>query len=212
MTPLRVRSLAASVGTVLAATALLATGPVSAGTPTPYNANLVRNPGAQAGIPGTSVPRWEEDDGFEVIRYGDPGAPSKAHGDSFTGGTQLFSTGEYDTTFDLCPDALQFITISGRNRAIDAGNVRLRLKARLGTADPSHVASVTLQFRDGNNHAIGSLMTLGPVSTSNTLVARSRSRIVPRKARILRVQLQGGLEAPDCKAYFDKIDVRIVPD
>src|SRR5829696_88892 len=124
------RTLASVVSVVLAAASLVAVAPASAATP--LATNLVKNPGAQAGTLGT-VPSWTTDHAFTTRAYGSSGMPSKAHGNSFGGGTRLFSTGPYDVNFDGCGSAIQFISITGRGGAIDDGDLKVTLRARLGS-------------------------------------------------------------------------------
>jgi hypothetical protein len=138
--------------------------------------------------------------------------PTKAHGNSFGGGTRLFSTGDYSVALDACGSALQSIAIKGRGGAIDSGDVRVTLKGRLGTENPMATATVSLQFRDADNHQVGSRqLKLGPVSTDRTLVSRTASRVAPRGTRILVVRLQGSTTEPTCSALFDNLVVRISP-
>jgi hypothetical protein len=190
----------------------LASGPAAAAGPTPYDKNLVKNPGAEAGGPGANVPSWETDTDFAAVAYGSAGAPTKKQGKDIDGGKQLFSTGPYSVNFDACGSATQFITIEKRDRDIDTGKVRVTLEAYLGTKTKADSATVTLQFRDGNNHQIGSKqLTLGPVGTKLKLVLDSASSIVPAKTREFRVQLLGDPVEQTCDAFFDNVSVIIEP-
>ena len=197
------------VTAVAAATSLVAVGPASAAAATPYGKNLVRNGGAEKGSPGTTVPGWEVDGFFSVVRYGSLGAPTKSYGSAIRGGRQLFSSGPYDETLDTCGSATQFIRIRGRNGAIDHGHVKVRLKARLGTAAPGDTsASVTLQFRDGDNEqVVSNQLVLGPISTDQTLPVMSKARKLPPTTRRLRVQLVGDPTFGLCNGLFDKVTV-----
>lgn len=200
--------MALSAVVALAASLVLAAAPVSA-APTPYGSNLVKNPGAQAGS-GGSVPSWDVDGNFASRAYGSTGMPSTSHGNSIGGGSRLFSSGAYDANFDVCGSATQFIKIKNRGGAIDGGNVRVTLKARLGTLSTATTARVTLQFREASNgNPVGNQMTLGPVSTNKTLVSRSKSRIVPGGAREFRIQLLSGDTVSTCDGFFDLVSVKI---
>ena len=206
----RVRAIGLTVA--MAATALVSSGPAAAVGTTPYGHNLVRNGGAENGSPGTTIPGgWEFDGNFAVVSYGDGGVPPVSQSHAFGGGRQLFATGSYDGTTDTCGSATQFIHIQGRGGAIDTGHVRVALKARLGTElHGTDTATVTLQFRDGNNEQVTqSQLKLGPVSTTETMSAGSASRTVPRKTREFRVQLLGSQTDPVCDAFFDKVSVVI---
>jgi hypothetical protein len=175
---------------------------------TAYDKNLLKNPGAENGSPGASVPRWETDTGFEAVPYGSPGVPSEKQGASIEGGEQLFSTGPYSENFDACGSGLQYITISGRNKDIDNGKVRISIHGYLGTKSITDSATVAVQFRDKNNHQVGSRqLTLGPVSTKGKLLEDSAARKVPEGTRILRVQLLGNVAEQTCDAFFDNLSV-----
>ena len=191
-------------------TALVAPAPADAAGTTALGTNLVKNGSAENGSPGTSVPGgWDIGGNFSVVSYGDPGVPSKSQ--SHSGGAQLFSSGAYDTTFDECGSATQFIHINGRGSAIDGGHIRVTLKARIGTqSQGTETATVTLQFRDANNEQVTSQQpTLGPLSTTRTLSSRSVSQKVPRRTREFRVQLLGSQTDPVCNAFFDNLSVVI---
>jgi len=200
------RTLASVFSVVLAAASLVAVAPAAAATP--LGTNLVKNPGAQSGSLGSAT-SWDTDLAFSSRKYGDPGMPSKAHGNSFGGGTRLFSTGPYDENFDGCGSATQFINITGRGGAIDNGNLKVTLKARLGTLSTQSSAQVTLQFRDSNNHQVGNQVKVGPVSTNKTLVSRSASRRIPDGARTFRVQILGNPSDQTCDAVIDLVNVQV---
>jgi hypothetical protein len=187
-------------------TAALPAGPASAATA--YGENLLKNPGAESGAPGALVPRWETDTDFTVVPYGSPGVPSLKQGKSIDGGRQLFSTGPYSMDFDACGLGIQFIKIKQRDKDIDSGKVRVTLQGYLGTKSISDQATVTIQFRDGNNHQVGSKqLTIGPVSTAGKLLEDTASRTVPDGTRILRVQLLGNPVEQTCDAFFDNLSV-----
>ena len=186
--------------------AVLATAPASAATA--YGENLLKNPGAESGDPGASVPRWETDTDFTVVSYGARGVPSTKQGKAIDGGAQLFSTGPYSMNFDACGSGLQYIKIKQRNKDIDGGRVRVTLQGFLGTKATSDTATVTVQFRDANNHQVGSKqLTIGPVSTAGKLLEDTASRTVPEGTRILRVQLLGNTVEQTCDAFFDNLSV-----
>ena len=215
-----------TVSLVVAAIAimLVAAVPVDAATATPYNSNLIKNPGAEQGgasndgNSGISIPGWEPFGNFTVVAYGSPGGfPTRAEGARIGGQRQFFTTGAYDRIYGQCDTANQFITIRGRNSAIDGGHVKLVLTARMGTySTQPDTAHVTLSFRDGNNEQLttpnsGSL-ALKPVSRTNgTFKLVSASRVLPQKARILRVTLSASNTQGYCDAYFDNISVKLVP-
>ncbi len=203
---MRILATAFLIAAACSTAAVLAAAPASAATA--YGENLLKNPGAESGSPGAVVPRWETDTDFKVVPYGSTGVPSKKQGKAIDGGEQLFSTGPYSVNFDACGSGLQFITITRRNKDIDSGKVKITLSGYLGTKSISDSATVTVQFRDGNNHQIGSRqLTIGPVSTAGKLLEDSASRKVPAGTRILRVQLLGNTVEQTCDAFFDNLSV-----
>jgi hypothetical protein len=188
--------------------AALAAAPASAATE--YGKNLLKNPGAESGDPGPSVPRWETDTDFKVVPYGSSGVPSKKDSKSIDGGKQLFSTGPYSPNFDACGTGIQYIKIKQRDKDIDGGKVKITLRGYLGTKSISDSATVAIQFRDGNNHQVGSKqLTIGPVSTAGKLLEDFASRKVPVGTRILRVQLLGNPVEQTCDAFFDNLSVML---
>ena len=115
-----------------------------------------------------------------------------------------------------CDAAIQFITITGRNNAIDSGHVKVVLSARMGTyGTQPDTANVTLSFRDGNNHQLttphsGSLALASVTRTNGSFKLVSASRVLPQKARMLRVILSASNTTGYCDAYFDNISVKLV--
>jgi hypothetical protein len=210
---------AVTVALLLTAAALMgSTSPVAAATPTPYGVNLVRNPGAEAGPASpdgnstVNVPGWEQPIVSTVVAYGTAGFPTVGESNSYGGGDQFFYGGP--DFGGSCDAFVQFIRVRGRNAAIDNGHVRARIKARIGTDSTDDRARVSVSFRDGNNHQLttpnSGPAVLGPVqSTDGQMLLRERSRILPRKARILRVQLLTVSGGDDCAGYFDKISITL---
>jgi hypothetical protein len=190
------------------AVALAATVSISepAAAATPFGKNLVRNPGAEAGGTGTNVPDWEIDPDFSVGAYGGSGLPSKKQGQSVDGEKQLFSTGPYVTNFDTCGGARQTIKLKKITGDIDSGGVRVTVRAAMGTKAKSDTAFVILQFRDGNNHQVGSNLSIS-ASTKGKMVEKSKSQSVPSGTRAINVLLQGDLLEQTCDAFFDNVSV-----
>jgi hypothetical protein len=191
-----------------AAIALAVTGfglePAAAATP--FGKNLVRNPGAEAGGTGTNVPDWEIDPDFSVGAYGGAGMPSKKQGKNVGGEKQLFSTGPYIINFDTCGSARQAIKLKKISGDIDSGSVSVTVSAAMGTKTKDDTASVILQFRDGNNHQVGSNLVIN-ASTTSKMVEKSKSKVVPRRTRAINVLLQGSVLNATCDAFFDNVSV-----
>lgn len=216
--------LAASLVVAAIAIVLVTAVPVEGATATPYSSNLIKNPGAEQGAArsngqtGVAIPGWDPFGNFTVVAYGTGGGfPTKAEGSRISGQHQFFTTGAYDTIYDECDTAIQFITIRGRNSPIDSGHVKVILSARLGTYDSqTDTAHVTLSFRDGNNEQLttphsGSLALIPVSHTNGTFKLETASRVLPQKARILRVILSASNTQGYCDAYFDNVSVKIVP-
>ncbi len=215
-----------TVSLVVAAVAIMVMTalPVEAATVSPYNTNLVKNPGAEQGgassdgQSGVAIPGWEPFGNFTVVAYGTAGGfPTSGEGTRINGLHKFFTTGAFDTINGECDSAIQFITIRGHNSAIDSGHVKVVLSARIGTYDSqTDTAHVTLSFRDGNNEQLttphsGSI-ALTPVSkTGGTFKLETASKVLPSKARILRLTLSADKTQGYCDAYFDNISIKIVP-
>jgi|NGEPerStandDraft_6_1074524.scaffolds.fasta_scaffold122936_1 hypothetical protein len=221
----RPRGTRLTVSLVVAAVAILLMTalPAEAATASPYNTNLVKNPGAEQGPAssdgqsGVAIPGWEPFGNFTVVAYGTAGGFPTAHeGARISGLHKFFTTGAYDTIYGECDSAVQFITIGGHNSAIDSGHVKVVLSARIGTyGSQPDTAHVTLSFRDGNNEQLttaqsGSL-ALTPVSaTKGVFKLETASKVLPSKARILRITLSADRTVGYCDAYFDNISIKIV--
>jgi hypothetical protein len=205
--------LALMCGSIHAATSIAAT------SPTPWNTNLVRNGGAEAG-PASSdgyqdvnAPYWHFTDAFTVVRYGQSGGkfPTLAESNRIAGGNQFFAPGP--ATDPDCDLASQRIRIRGHGRAIDRGHVKVVVSAWVATAEDIE-AKIDLSFLDGRNHSVGALpMRVARVSgTHRTFVHVSRSQVVPTAARTLGLRLTGNGADGNvyCWAFFDRLTVRIV--
>ncbi len=188
------------------ALAVIAMACEPAAAATPLGKNLVKNPGAEAGATGTSVPDWEIEPDFSVVPYGEPGVPSEKQGKRVDGESQLFSTGEYILNFDTCGSARQSIKLKKISDDIDSGSVRVTVSAAMGTEEKSATAFVILQFRDSNNHQVGSNLSLS-ASTSGKMVKKSKSKTVPAGTRAINVLLQGDLLNQTCDGFFDNVSV-----
>ena len=84
------------------------------------------------------------------------------------------------------------------------------------TGASSSVRIARASFRDGNNEQLttphsGSLALTPASATNGTFKLEKASKVLPRKARVLRVILSADRTQGYCDAYFDNISVKIVP-
>jgi hypothetical protein len=217
---------------------LVAAAPAQAGSTTPYNKNLVANPGAEdgdasaTGYSAVTIPGWTAVGTPTVIAYGmarQYPSPLEIEFPALPnfGGQQFFASGPagqnpqpsaaHDAVRRRCGILSQTITINGRDAAIDAGLVRVVLKAYVATRGRQpDTAHVSLVFRD----ALGRVLTTrnsGPLAAPSITETRdhfrlvSASRIVPRSTRMVRVTLSASNAVGYCDAYFDNIRVTLAP-
>jgi hypothetical protein len=188
------------------ALAVAALGAAPASAATPFGKNLVKNSGAESGSPGIDVPNWEIDPDFSVGAYGGLDMPSKKQGKAVDGEKQLFATGPYVVNFDTCGGARQAIKLKGITSQIDSGGVSITLSAAMGTKTKEDTAFVIVQFRDSNNHQVGSNLSIN-ASTKAKMVEKLKKATVPKKTRAINVLLQGDLLEGTCDAFFDNVSV-----
>jgi hypothetical protein len=201
----------------LAAVSLpFAAAPASAATP--YNVNLVRNPGAEEGPGGNGyttvpVPGWTADQNFTVVRYGSPEFPTKAESSRIAGGKKFFSCGP-DTDYIY---ARQVIGIRGRGARIDAGRVRARVQVRLaGYLGGPDAGDMTVVHLRADGEEIGNRAYVGMIDhgTSGRFLQKRKNYVLPVGTRALRIELYGvrGNDGGSyCDVYFDKISVVLEP-
>jgi hypothetical protein len=206
---------------VLAVTAVLvlSAGSVSAAT-TPFNTNLVKNPGAEAGSSTSDgtvavpIPHWEgiSDSHFTVVTYGGPNFPTKAEGNRINGGKQFFTAGVYNTVFGECDDVSQSIFLTGINSKIDGHHVKVVLSAWVATFDgQTDNAIVRMTIGDDSNNFLGTLKLPTQSATNNTFHKLTASKVLPAHTRELTVKLQETVhQGSFCDAYFDNISVKLV--
>lgn len=208
----RMRSVHLALGITLAlgAGALLG-GVTTAATKTPFDKNLVKNPGAEDGA-GTSgntpveIPNWSVYGAFTVVRYGAAGFPAKSESTRIGGGRKFFSCGPNSSGGHL----VQTIHLRGLQTLIDSGHVKIILKGRLASYGAQQdSATLSVHFY---NDASGTGFLYAPAVTASDdlFISESASRIVPPGTTFLQVELYG-LRANNggtyCDAYFDNISV-----
>ena len=208
----RVRSvhLALGITLALAASAVLG-GVTNAATQTPFDKNLVKNPGAEAGA-GTSgntpvqIPNWSVYGAFTVVRYGAAGFPAKSESTRIGGGHKFFSCGPNSSGGHV----VQTVQLHGLQTLIDNGHVKVILKARLASyASQQDSATASVHFYN-NASGTGYLYAPAVVASDDLFISKSASRIVPPGTTFLQVELYG-VRANNggtyCDAYFDNISV-----
>ena len=191
---------------------------VAASSHTPYEANIVRNPGFEAGK-GTGgyklvpIPHWERSfGGGTVVRYGAPNFPTRSEAQRVDGGHKFFSCGENTTE----GAAFQYITLVGRNADIDAGKLKVTLRVRIatfGTQPDSGWVDLSLEqsIAPGSVPLVTrNIETPHVTATNGTFQLEKVGTSVPKRTRIIQVVLHGQTgEGSYCDAYFDNVDVRL---
>lgn len=199
---------------VVAAAMAFAVMPAVAVTTTPYNTNLVKNPGFEAGSAndGTTwvaVPNWYSEPNSTVVAYGASGGfPTTAEGQRISGGNQFWTSGLPNN--GVCAYAAQRILITGRNSAIDSGHIKLTVRARAGTYDSqSDTARMTVFFYNATSHVVG-IFSMHKTGTQGLLVVMSGSRVIPVGTRSFLVSIDATNAVGYCDAYFDNIKAKLI--
>jgi hypothetical protein len=199
---------------ISAATVAWSVSPVAAVTPTPFNTNLVKNPGFEAGAASpngytaVTVPNWTTPQLGTVVAYGTAGGfPTKAESNRINGGKKFFASGPHGPT--LCGWAEQTIPVVGRNTRIDSGHLKITVRGLLGTYDSqTDTASVQTFFLDNGGQAISEL-EFHRSKTNGKLQPGFISVVVPEATRSILIRLWADNTEGYCDAYFDKISVKL---
>lgn len=181
---------------------------------TPFNVNLVKNPGGapKGGVVPTGyevvpIPNWVSVGNFTLAPYGSGGFPELSESARFRGGKTFFSGGPDNPA----SKAYQVISLSGRNKAIDNGKVRVNVSAWLANYDgqPDR-AQVVVQFLSASGQVLGTTRTAAVSHTDSKFSKKSATALAPAGTRKLKVILQATRgEGSYCDGYFDNIDVRV---
>jgi hypothetical protein len=192
-------------------------------TRTPFDTNLLKNGGAEAGNAShdgqssVEIPKWTKSGTgkFTVVKYGTAGFPTLDEAVRIAGREQLFTAGP--AVGQQCGFAYQSVAIKGRGKAIDAGNVAAVLRARIGTggnaADPAVLLKMVLLPKDvlpltpGREFSTHQTETQGLLEPSEPL----SGTLLPGERQIV-VFLAMDTTNPNgyCDAYFDKVNLQIV--
>lgn len=194
-----------AVITVLVTLALLAAAPARA-------ANMLRNPGAEAGAASPDgrtavpVPGWETAGGFTVVAYGTPGFPATPAPES---GARFFAGGAGDAR----ATAVQEVRIAKADRdRVDLGRAQARLSVRLGsTLDEAELdtAGVQALFLDTDGGelarvAIDAVRAFGPTAPDVAV------RPVPPGTRSIRVTMSAVRDRGSYDdGYFDDLSLSL---
>lgn len=215
-------TLVAAVGLAWSSAAVGATTrrAVHPATTTPFNTNLIKNGGAEAGsassdgYSGVAIPGWEvvTDSQFTVVKYGTSAFPTKHEGNRINGHKQFFTTGQYDSTYGQCDDAFQDVFIKGHNSAVDGHHVKVVLTARLATyLDQTDTAHINLYFGTRNdNSSNGGAHVKPQTATYGKFNLVSVSKVLPAQTGEIKVRLWASHTIGYCDAYFDNISLKIV--
>jgi hypothetical protein len=211
------RTLIASVlALALVATALLMLLQGSAGA-TGSGANLLANPGAEAGPGGTSgssetpPPDWTVTGEFTAVQYEAAGGfPSDAVSKSIGGETNFFAGGDAESS-----TATQTVDVSASAGEIDAGKVTATLSADLGGyASQSDNMVITATALNAAGAALQTL-TIGPVTEAErkgetTLLARTTSQLLDAGTRSIRVVMTATrVEGEFDDGYADNVSLTL---
>lgn len=201
---------------LIGATLGLSVGRASATTVTPYNKNLILNPGFELGLASdgyhsVSVPGWIVKPNATVVAYGTAGGfPTLAEGHRISGGNQFFTTGWRANYYDYCGRAIQDIFIHGRDTAIDSGRVAVVFSGRLGTyAMQPDTAFLGMSTMDGAAGFTGETV-LRQTQTNGELFHLSKTVVLKPGTREIRIDLDVEHAAGYCDAYFDRISVKLI--
>lgn len=197
--------------TGLLAAMVVALLPSTAAAATPYGTNLVKNPGAENGLTSWS---GFNDPATRTYGAGGQGYPSTQQRNRISGGSRMFTAGQFVPAFGACGELEQTIRLKGIGGAIDAGNVKVRLKGWMATSGAADLtANVLLLFRDAENHSVA-VNGISASATTTNEVYRSvdKGRKLPTGTRILRLKLfasGSGVDGGACEVAWDKLSVVI---
>jgi streptogramin lyase len=193
-------------------------GRIDTDVPPPSSGNLLRNPGFEAGAPGTSrtvtvpVPGWVTVPNFTSGLYGGTNLPGTALADQIGGG-HGFGWGGIGS-----PDqshALQLVDVGREGVAIDDARASITLSGLLGGENGQQdTAKVTALFLTAAGDQLGSVQ-IGPVTSADrgsqtTLLPRTISAPVIKGTRAIRVvatatNIGGGSD----NGYFDNLSLTL---
>jgi hypothetical protein len=205
------RRLAAIAAGIVLGAILLAPG-ASGATSTPFNTNLIVDPGAEEAVGADGyvvvpIPGWTTTSNFTAAPYGGSGLPSAAEGARIGGGSLFFSGGASNTS----ATATQRIALVGRGRPIDQGGVCVVLSAWLGGwADQRDSAQVIVKFLRADGSVIRSMKTAAVSATNATFLRKSVRRQAPAGTRALEVVLAARRgDGAYNDGYFDLLDLQL---
>jgi hypothetical protein len=179
--------------------------------------NLIKNPGAEAGVSvkggPVTLPNWHPNNSPAGVLYGAPGGFPDANtpgppkrGKYFFAGGPLSATGGSTLT--------QNISFAKYASAIDAGRVSFTLKGWLGGyASDRDYAYVTVSFSDASGEPIASSRQIGPVTNTDRgdqtkFLVRTLQDGVPGLTRSVHIAITFvGLDGAYMDGYADNLSL-----
>ena len=204
---------------LLGSLAVVGVAPTAAITATPFDTNLIKNGGFEAGVGGdgtqsTIIPNWLllYPQVATVVAYGSPGGfPTRAESRRIGGGDNFLSCGPNTSTTGV----RQARTIIGRDSLIDQGRILLTVKARIATydgqADYGYIQVGGKSTQDPGSH-LWNWTSPSITATNGRFKQVLFATIVPAQTRYIDVWLIGVRpdgSGPYCDAYFDKVSMVI---
>ena len=201
---------------LIGATLGLSVGRATATTATPYNKNLILNPGFEAGLASdgyhsVSVPNWDLSPNATVVAYGTAGGfPTRAEGHRISGSRQFLTSGWRANDNVVCASATQAIFIHGRNTAIDSGAVAFLFPVGpepMGHTPTRRPRGAGLRGPPPRNPRAG---VLSQTHTNGQLFRLSNTQVLGPQTRTITIDLYAENAAGYCDAYFDRISVKLI--
>jgi hypothetical protein len=194
------RSLGVLLTTTAAVGGLIAGGVIPAAAST-TTANLIKNPGAEAGPGGTgknvNVPSWTPTtgNGATAVKYGATSAfPGPTSPGPSQRGKNLFAGGPFDGTYNNVV-SVQVVSLNSWKSKIDAHKATYKVSGFFGgVGQQADNAGLEIDFRDASNAFVGSGSSIGFLTPAQRnfktgLFQRSATGTVPAGARSVYVQL-----------------------
>ena len=187
-------------------------GRVTTDSPAPATGNLLRNPGAEFGMPAPSdavtapVLGWAAMPNFTTVASSAPASLPPA-----PSGGALFAAGPNDAF----SQAIQDVAVSARAAAIDTHRATAGLAGQLGGQGSENDApSLSARFLDAKYNPLGSI-AIPPLLAADRggvtgFVARRTSGLVPARTRTIEVVALGQRTDGNYNdAYFDNLSLTL---
>jgi hypothetical protein len=180
-------------------------------------ANLIQNPGAEAG-PGSKnygivpVPAWQKSASFTALQYLPRvlDIPSSEQSAEWSGGANYFSAGDAASS-----SASQVVDVSAQAAKIDAGIVAAKLGALIGGSRAQEDrGAVDAAFLDASGGELGKIALGSPTREERKMVTSMLSRAttgnVPAKTRSIRVTMSATrVTGSYVDVFFDNLSLTL---